>query len=330
MRAQVLTAFGGPENFRLSEVDKPKVEAGKVLIRVAATSVNPIDTKIRGGLPVGPALPAILGADVAGIVEAVGNGVDSFAPGEAVYGCAGGVRGWGGALAEYMLVDARLLAPKPRSLTMHQAAALPLVALTAWNALERCDLSHGQNILIHGGIGGVGHVAVQIAKAIGATISTTVRDDRAAVLAWELGARNTINYREEAVQDYVARLTSGRGFDVVFDTIGGENLPKSFDAVASGGQIATTNARTTQDLSVLHAKGLSLHVVFTLLPMLTGEGLERQGEILGEITDLVEGGNLKPLIDPARFTLETAPDAHRLLESGKATGKVVIDIDPSL
>lgn len=330
MRAQLLTAFGGPENFRLIDMDKPKAGPGQVLIKVAATSVNPIDTKIRAGLPVGPALPAILGADVAGVIEAVGPGVDGFAPGEAVYGCAGGVRGQGGALAEYMLADARLLSPKPRSLSMRQAAALPLVSLTAWNALERCDLSHGQSVLIHGGVGGVGHVAVQIARAIGAIISTTVADDRAALLARELGACNTIKFREEQVEDYVTRLTGGQGFDVVFDTIGGDNLPKSFMAVTASGQVATTNARTTQDLGALHAKGLSLHVVFTLLPMLTGKGLERQGQVLGEITDLVETGNLRPLIDPAHFTLETAPDAHRLLESGQALGKIVIDIDPGL
>ena len=213
---------------------------------------------------------------------------------------------------------------------MHQAAALPLVSLTAWDALERTELAHDQRILVHGGVGGVGHVAVQIARAIGAVISTTVADDRAAQLARELGARETINFHEEDVGEYVARLTSGQGFDVVFDTIGGNNLPKSFSAAAASGHVATTNARTTQDLGILHAKGLSLHVVFTLLPMLTGKGLDRHGQILGEITDLVEAGSLRPLIDPTAFTLETAPDAHRFLESGKATGKVVIDIDPSL
>jgi len=330
MRAQVLTAFGGPENFGLTEVETPRAGAGQVLIRIAATSVNPIDTKIRAGLPVGPALPAILGADVAGVVEAIGPGVDGFAVGEAVYGCVGGVRGHAGALAEYIVADARLLAPKPRSLTMHQAAALPLVSLTAWDALERTGLAHGQHILVHGGVGGVGHVAIQIARAIGALIATTVADDQTAKIARELGARNAINFHVEDIDTYVARLTGGQGFDVVFDTIGGDNLPKSFAATATSGQVATTNARTTQDLSVLHAKGLSLHVVFTLLPMLTGRGLDRHGQIMGEITDLVEAGSLRPLIDPTAFTLETAPDAHRFLESGKAIGKVVIDIDPSI
>lgn len=330
MRAQILTAFGGPENFQLVEIDRPKLEPGKALVRIAATSVNPIDIKIRNGLPVGPQLPAVLGADIAGIVEAVGVGVDGFVPGEAVYGCVGGVRGQGGALAEYILADARLLAPKPRSLSMHEAAAIPLVGLTAWDALERAELAYGQVALIHGGVGGVGHVAVQIARAIGATVATTVSNDEAAAIARQLGAHETINFQVESVEDYVARLTSGRGFDIVFDTIGGDNLPKSFQAAATSGQVATTNARTTQDLGLLHAKGLSFHVVFTLLPMLTGKGLERHGEILGEITDLVEAGNLRPLIDPARFTLESAPDAHRHLESGKAVGKVVIDINPNL
>lgn len=326
MRAQLLTAHGGPENFKLSEMAKPAVKPGTVLVRVAAAATNPIDVKIRFGLPIGPDLPAVLGADVAGIVEAVGDGVDTFRPGEAVYGCVGGVKGQGGTLAEYVIADAKLLAPKPRALAMRDAAALPLVTLTAWDALERAELAAGQHVLIHGGTGGVGHVAVQLAKAIGARVATTVSDAESARLATELGADETINFREEDVEAYVQRLTGGQGFDIVFDTVGGDNLQKSFMAAAIGGQITTTNARTTQDLGQMHGKGLSLHVVFILLPMLTGNDRERHGRILGDVAEMVEAGTLKPLVDPARFTLESVPDAYRLLESGRARGKVVIDI----
>src|SRR5271169_6468698 len=130
MRAQILKAFGGPENLELAEIPKPEVPPGTVLVRLLAPSVNAIDIKIRTGLPIGPDLPAVLGADVAGIVEEVGAGVLDFRPGDEVYGCNGGVTGRGGTLAEYILVDARLIAPKSRTLSMHEAAALPLVSIT--------------------------------------------------------------------------------------------------------------------------------------------------------------------------------------------------------
>lgn len=326
MRAQILKAYGGPENFALAEIPKPAIEPGKVLIRLAATSVNQIDIKIRGGLPIGPALPAVLGADVAGVVEEVGDGVIGFAVGDEVYGCAGGVRGQGGTLAEYILADARLIAPKPRSLSMREAAALPLVAITAWDALERSMVRSGDYVLIHGGVGGVGHVAVQLARTMGARIATTVPSAEAAALARTLGAHEAINFREETVEAYTSRLTAGRGFDVVVDTIGGDNLPNSFAALAYDGRIATTNARTTQDLGPLHAKGASLHVIFMLLPMLRGPGRDRHGRILRSLAEMADTGKLKPLLDDSHYTLETVPDAHRRLESGKAQGKVVIDI----
>jgi len=235
MRAQVLTKFGGPENFLLTDIPKPAIEAGKLLVRVAATSVNQVDIKIRGGLPIGPDLPAVLGADVAGVVEAVGAGVLDFAPGDEVYGCAGGVKGQSGAMAEYMLADARLVAPKPRSLSMREAAALPLVGITAWDLLERSMAGAADHILIHGGVGGVGHVAMQLAKTLGARVATTVASAEAAVLAKSLGADETINYREEAVDAYTARLTAGLGFNVVLDTVGRDNLPNSFAALAEDG-----------------------------------------------------------------------------------------------
>jgi NADPH:quinone reductase len=326
MRAQLLRQFGGPENFDLVDIAEPPVRPGTVLVRVAATSVNQVDVKILEGLPIGPDLPAALGADLAGTVEKIGGGVMGFSVGDEVYGCAGGVKGQGGALAEYMAADARLLAPKPRNLTMHEAAALPLVAITAWDALERSALAAADHILIHGGVGGVGHVAVQLAKASGARVATTVPTADAAALARNLGADEAINFREEMVAAYVDRVTAGHGFDVVFDTIGGDNLKNSFAATAYEGRVVTTNARTNQDLSPLHAKALSLHVVFILLPMLRGTGRERHGLILRNIARLVEENKIRPLLDESHFTLETAPDAYRRLASGKARGKVVVDV----
>jgi len=173
-------------------------------------------------------------------------------------------------------------------------------------------------------------VAVQLAKSSGARVATTVSTADAAALARSLGADEAINFRcEETVAAYIDRLTAGHGFDVVFDTIGGDNLKNSFAATAYEGRDVTTNARTTQDLSLLQTKALSLHVEFMLLPMLRGTGRERHGLILRNIARLVEEKKVRPLLDESCFTLETAPDAYRRLASGKARGKVVvIDIAP--
>lgn len=326
MRAQVLGAYGGPENFALTEVPLPELTPGTVLVRIAAASVNQIDSKIRQGLPVGPALPAILGADLSGTVEAVGPGVVSFHPGDEVYGLVGGVKGLGGTLAEYIACDERLLAPRPKSVSLYDAAALPLVAITAWEALERARVSPGEHVLVHGGTGGVGHIGIQLAKSRGARVATTVGADEDAIVARKLGADETINFREESVENYVTRLTAGNGFDVVFDTVGGVNLTNSFAAAKTGGRVVTTNSRVTLDLGPMHGKALTLSVVFIMLPLLTGHGREVQGRILRDLANLVDARSVRPLIDPTVFTLETAPDAHRYLDSGKARGKVIVRI----
>lgn len=326
MRAQILNAHGGPENFEFIEVSRPEVRPGTVLVRIAAAALNQIDVKIRGGLPIGPALPAILGSDLAGVVEEIGPGVIDFKPGDEVFGCAGGVKGQGGTLADLIVADARLLAPKPRNLSMREAAALPLVSITAWDALERTGVSSRDHVLVHGGVGGVGHVAVQLAKALGARVATTVPSDEAAEIAREFGADETIDFTQEPVSAYVERLTAGGGFDVVFDTVGGANLDKSFEAAALTGRVAATAARSSHDLSPMHGKALSLHVVFMLIPMLHDLGRDRHGRILRALASLVESGKVRPLIDKRRFDLAGVPDAYRHLETGNAVGKVVVDI----
>jgi NADPH2:quinone reductase len=326
MRAQVLTEFGGPEKFQLLDVETPVAAPGQVLIRIRAAALNPVDAKIREGLPIGPAMPAILGADLAGVVEAVGAGVTGLTVSDEVYGCAGGVKGHGGTLAQYIAADAHLIAPKPRSLSFREAAALPLVAITTWDAMERLAIVPGEHVLVHGATGGVGHVGIQMAKAAGARVAAAVGSDAAAAIATRLGADDII-IRTEPVSDYVARLTGGNGFHAIFDTFGGANLMNSFEAAAIGGRIATTNARVTADLGNMHAKALTLSAVFMLLPMLKGPGRERHGRILREIATLCDAGKLKPLIDSRSFTLETVPAAYTHLGSGTARGKIVIDID---
>ncbi len=320
MKAQLIKKFGEPSVFELSEIAKPELKPGHALVKVHATSVNQIDCKIRSGAvaAIAPEFPAILHGDFAGVIAAVATDVTNFNIGDEVYGCAGGMKGSGGALAEFMLVDTKLIANKPKSLSMLEAAALPLVSITAWEALfEKAHLSNKNTILIQGGIGGVGHIAVQLAKWAGAKVSTTVLNNEDFALAKALGADEVINAKTE---------DTDRGFDVVFDTIGGANLDKSLIAAGLNGTIVTTVARSTHDLTPMHNKALTLSVVFMLLPLLKNQGREAHGKILSEIAKIIDEGKLKPLIDPHKFTLETIKDAHLLLESGKAQGKVVVSI----
>lgn len=330
MKAQIIQSFGDPSVFQLEEVSKPELKPGHVLIQVKASSVNPIDTKVRAGAvpAVAPEFPAVLHGDVAGLVSAVGEGVTEFKVGDEVFGCAGGFKGTGGALAEFMLADADLLAHKPKNLTMEEAAALPLVVITAWEALfNRAHLVPGQDILIHAATGGVGHIAIQLAKWKGATVYTTAASQEKLEIGTRLGADVTINYREESVHDYVQKYTDGKGFDVVFDTVGGENLDRSFEAAAVHGTVAAIAARSTHDLSPVHSKGLSLHVTFMLLKILNKDMHKQYGEILKKVAKVVEEGKLRPLVDPNMFTFDEVSKAHEYMESGKAIGKIVLKND---
>lgn len=327
MKAQVIKRFGDPAVFELVEVPKPDPIPGHVVIHVKATSVNPIDTKIRSGAvpAVAPEFPAVLHSDVAGVVVDVGEEVTEFKAGDEVYGCAGGVKGTSGALAEYMLADVQLLAHKPKNITMAQAAALPLVTITAWESLyKRANVQSGQTVLIHAATGGVGHVGIQLAKLAGAKVYTTASSEKKLNIGKHLGADVSINYREQSVEEYVKEHTDGKGFDIVFDTVGGKNLDRSFQASATYGTVLAIAARSTHDLSPLHAKALSLHVTFMLLKIIDKKKRQEYGEILREATKLVEEGKLQPLIDERVFNFDQVMEAHTLLESNMAIGKVVL------
>jgi NADPH2:quinone reductase len=329
MKAMIINEFGASDVFTVAEITKPAVKAGHILVKVAATSVNTVDTMIREmgkdlG-PLAPKLPGVLGMDFAGTVEAVGEGVTDYVVGNEVYGCAGGLAGLQGTLAEYMLADVKLVAHKPKSISMSEAAALPLVGITAYEGLARAGVSQGQKVLVHGGSGGVGHVALQLAKFFGAEVYSTGGGDTQTELIEKLGA-TAINYKTETVTDYVEKHTQGAGFDVVYDSIGGANLQNSFDAAALNGQIATTVSMLEMDLTTAHFKGLSLHVVFMLIPMLHNHKREQHAEILARITEIVDAGKLTPVVDEERFTLEEVGKAHDRLASGKAIGKVVVEI----
>ncbi|WP_405883526.1 zinc-dependent alcohol dehydrogenase family protein [Streptomyces sp. NBC_01136] len=327
MRAVVLHEFD--TLLVLSEIDKPTAGSGQVLVKVKASGVNPLDTKIRAGKAAHAkrTLPAVLGMDLAGVVEEVGAGVTGFAPGDEVYGMTGGIGDLQGSLAEYAAVDARLLAHKPTSLTMREAAALPLVVITAWEGLvDRAQVHAGQNVLIHGGAGGIGHVAVQIARARGAAVFATASTPQLEVVK-TLGA-TPIDYTTTSADEYVAEHTGGEGFDVIFDTVGGPVLDASFAAARTyTGHVLSALGWGTHSIAPLSFRGATYSGVFTLLPILTGRGREHHGEIMREAAALADGGALKPLLDPRRFTLATVADAHAAVESGTTQGKIVIDID---
>lgn len=328
----ILNQYGTESIFQEAEVAKPQIKSEHVLIKIAATSVNTVDTMIRTighDLPLSPALPAILGMDFSGIIEEVGEGVSNYTVGDEVYGCAGGLAGLQGTLSEYIVADVKLIAIKPKNLTMREAAALPLVAITAYEGLIRAGINdkkaEQQKVLVHGGAGGVGHVALQLANHFGAKVYATGGDDKKLTLIEKLGA-NAINYKTEAVTDYVAKHTDSKGFDIVFDSVGGENMINSFEAAALNGQVASTTSLLEIDLSTVHFKGLSLHVVFMLIPMLHNHKREQHAHILSELTTIIEAGSLKPVIDEKSFSLAEAGQAHNRLSSGLAMGKVVVEI----
>ena len=324
MRAAILETHNAP--LRLSTVSTPEVGPREVLVRVRASGVNPLDTKIHAGAAAHARhpLPAILGIDLAGVVEQTGRDVTRFNPGDEVYGMTGGVGGVPGSLAEFAAVDADLLAPKPANLSMREAAALPLIFITAWEGLiDRAALKAGQKVLIQGGAGGVGHVAIQIARAIGADVFAT---GSAAQRATIEGFGAVFIDRVTAIEAYVAEHTGGRGFDIVYDTVGGKVLDASFEAVRRFGHVVSALGWGTHALAPLSFRAASYSGVFTLLPLLSGEGRAHHGEIMAEATRLVEAGKLAPLVDARRFTLESVGDAYALIRDHAAKGKLVVDI----
>lgn len=328
MKTMILNEYGEGASFEQADLARPDAKPGHVVVRIAATSVNTIDTMIRSmgrDLPLSPDLPAVLGMDFAGTIEAIGEGVTGFAPGDEVYGCAGGLADLQGALAEYMLADARLIAHKAKSLSMRETAALPLVGITAQEGLRRAGVRAGQKVLVHGGAGGVGHVAIQLATHLGADVYATGTGAGQLNLIKELGA-TPIDFMTEKVSDYVASYTGGNGFDAIFDAVGGPNLSNSFEAVALNGHIATTVSLLELDMTPAHFKGASLHVIFMLIPMLHDHKREVHGATLAKLAEIVDAGAMKPVLDEARFGLADVGAAYDRLASGKTLGKVVVEV----
>ena len=325
MQAAVLEAPGAL--FRLTTIPRPTPGPGQVLVRIAASGTNPLDAKIHRGEAAHAQhpLPAVLGIDLAGTVEALGKGVTRLNRGDEVYGMTGGVGGHQGSLAEYAAVDADLLALKPANLTMRETAALPLVFITAWEGLvDRAKVGAGQTVLVLGGAGGVGGMAVQIAKASGARVSATGSASSRGVIE-RFGAQFVD--RSEPIAALVARLTGGRGFDLVYDTVGGAALDGAFEAVRRFGHVVSCLGWGTHGLAPLSFRAATYSGVFTLLPLLTGEGRAHHGEILAEATRFAETGRLAPTLNPRRFTLATVGEAYRTMQDDAGRGKIVVEIE---
>lgn len=324
MRVAMASMAG--DDLVMEQVSTPELTDGRVLVQVVAAGLNPLDGKIRmaqAAHAMQP-LPSTVGMDMAGVVVAVAPDVKRFKIGDEVFGMVGGVGGHQGTLAEYIAADVQLLALKPKALDWREAAALPLIFITAWEGLvDRARVKAGDKVLVHGGAGGVGHVAIQIAKSFGADVWATGTAAQRSVIE-QLGA-TAIDYEAESVEDYVARATAGEGFDVVYDTVGGKTIDAAFLAVRTyTGHVVTSLGWGTHSLAPLSFRGATYSGVFTLLPLLTGKGRPHHGEIMRAAAALADGGEVRPILSPHRFDLSDATRAFAQMGAAGNLGKVVV------
>ncbi len=326
MRAIVTTALGTPDVLVLQNLPAPVPGPGDLLIEVHASALNPIDTKLRRFGRAGLVAPPYVGGyDVSGIVRAVGSAVHQFKVGDEVY--ASPALNRPGAHAEFVCIDARTAALKPKSLSHQQSAALPLVSLTAWESLHlRAKIHAGQTVLVTAGGGGVGHIAIQLAKAAGCEVYTTASSPESVELCRKVGADEIIDYRKEDFAQAVLAETNGRGVDVIFDCNGGPTFEKCPEAIAIEGQIVSiVPGPPPATLAACYPKNVTLHFEFMGAATVTNHAPQRQGEILRKIAEMVEAGKLMPTVCQT-YPLEETADAHRRQESGRTAGKLVIAV----
>ena len=316
MRAMVMPRFGGPELFEESDLERPEPGPGEALVRVVVAGTNPVDTKLRAdGSFAGLEPPVVLGSDVSGVIEEVGAGVEDLAPGDEVY-YTPEIFGPGsnGGYAEYNLVRAGIVAKKPASISHEEAAAVPLAGGTAYEVLvRRLRLRVGETVLIHGGAGGVGSFAVQIAHSAGARVIATAGPDNQETLR-DLGADVTVDYTRTSVADVALEETDGAGVDAVFDCVGGATVVESIPATRPFGRLATILG-AQGDLTPLYVKNQTLHGVL----------LMRERARLDEMPPLLDRGQIEPLVDGV-LDLGQVGEAHERLDSGHGRGKVVLRV----
>ncbi|ASF44838.1 zinc-dependent alcohol dehydrogenase family protein [Methylovulum psychrotolerans] len=331
MKAIVMTAVGDSGVLALQEIAEPQIShATDIKVRLYAAGVNPVDTKIRrnGLLYPNALLPAVLGFDGAGEVVAVGPNADQFKVGDKVWFCHGGLGREQGNYAEYTVLDQRWACRMPADLSYVEAAAAPLVLITAFGALfARGGLQAGQTVLVQAGAGGVGHVAVQLAKLAGARVITTVSSAEKAEFVKSLGADEAIIYSQTDVADAVSQLTSQQGADLVFDTIGGDTFKASIPLTAYYGRLVTLLEPKAVDLGEARVRNLLLGFELMLTPMLRDlpAARDRYVAILKQCAKFIDAGKLSIHVSHV-LPLAQASTAHDLLEAGHTTGKVVLSI----
>ena len=331
MKAVYFEAGGTIDVLQYGEMEAPgECGSTQALVHVKAIGINPIDTKIRAAperFPV--SFPVIPGCDGAGIVQAVGNQVKNFKPGDAVYFSQPGFNQRQGTYAEYVMVDASLLALKPHSLSFEQAAAAPLVLITAWEALyDRARITDGQTVLIHAGAGGVGHVAIQLAKLAGARVITTVSNAEKANFVKRLGADQIIHYPTQYLIAEVMQYTDGKGVDIALDTVGADVLQSCFSCIKPYGDVVTI-LQPTKDTDWGEARKrnvrFSLELMLSPVLMELDDAKCHQADILRQCAALFEQGRLAVEIAQT-FDLSNAAAAQRYLEQNHPAGKLVMTL----
>lgn len=314
MRAAIINKFGKPDVLEVTEIEKPVANDDEVLIKVIAAGINPVDTKVRAGtsgMSKRLELPAILGWDVSGIIESIGKNVTDFQPGNAVFGCIG-FPGLGKAYSEYTVADPALLAKKPANISFEEAAAVPLAALTAYQAInEHLKVVSGQKILIQAAAGGVGHLAVQFAKLNGAFVSGTASEKNEPFLK-KIGVDQFIDYKKEKFEDVVSDL------DAVLDAMGGDVLYRSIPCAKRSGRVVCLPSSTKDDPKAIElAKQNDVELIWPMM--------HTNGEEMRKIAALLQEKKLKVFVDKI-FTLDQVSWAHKAVETHSTKGKVVLRI----
>lgn len=331
MQAIIMTAAGSPEVLQQRELPIPElIDPLDIRVRLEAAGVNPVDTKLRaGGLMFPDGLPAILGCDGAGTVDAVGSSVEGLLPGDKVFFCYGGLGQKAGNYAGYSVVPSFAVAKIPPGVDVSEAAAAPLVLITAWEALfDRARMQAGDRVFVHAGAGGVGHVAIQLARLAGCKVATTVSDAAKAAFVRALGADCIINYREQDVAQSLLAWTDGYGVDIAFDTVGGAAFNQLIPAVrVYGNLVSILQMPSDADLKTLRLRNIRISQELMLTPMLLGlhDALAHHADILASCAGWMAEGKLRVHVSH-RMPLAQAAEAHRLIAAGSMTGKIVLQV----
>ncbi len=329
MKAVIMTDTGSVDGLQFVDFAEPEIsKAIEVKIKIKVAGVNPIDTKIRqNGTFYQQALPVILGCDGAGEIVSMGSEVANFKVGDEVWFCHGGLGKEQGNYAEYNVIDSRWIALKPKNITFKEAAAMPLGLITAWGALfDKGRLQKGETVLIHAGAGGVGHLAIQLAKIKGATVIATVSSDEKADFAHFLGADYTVNYTKSGFIDEVNSIAKN-GVDLVIDTVGSQVFKDSIAVMAYCGRLITLLDPGELSLAEARMKNLLIGFELMLAPLLKNMNVARakQVEMLNQCAEWIDQGFLKVHVSEV-FTLQDALKAHSKIEQGHTIGKIVLEI----